>query len=162
MKLLKMFLAGMSVLLIAIPLLAHGTLNEPPGRVLHYTYGWNWCIEANDSDRLAEYPPHPDEYCEMTVEGYNLYVAHFNTAFNCCLDKITVTVSVEPGIIQIIEEEFATNPCYCYCYYDVFTYLYNLEPGVYDVEVYGRTFGGETELRCTDQITITGDMRLLP
>ncbi len=62
---------------------------------------------------------HGEEYIEYkaVADGY-LNIKHVNVRFNCCLDNITVDVSMEDNIITVDENE--TNPiCDCICDYDL-------------------------------------------
>lgn len=72
----------------------------------------------------------------LTYTGNVLTVTHVNGVFNCCLDSIEVTMQLNGFTIDLYEEEYAPNPCYCICPFDVITHIANLVAGSYTVNVY--------------------------
>ncbi len=71
---------------------------------------------------------------ELTVLGHSLAARHRNATYNCCLDDITVDVTVQPNWIRFDEVEQLTQPCYCVCCYTVEACIVDLPPGRYTVE----------------------------
>ncbi len=76
------------------------------------------------------------ESLELTYANNVLTVKHVNGVFNCCLDSIEVAMELDGFIIELYEEEYAPNPCFCICPFDVTTHIANLAAGEYTVKVY--------------------------
>ncbi|MBU0637998.1 MAG: hypothetical protein KKB50_03975 [Planctomycetes bacterium] len=94
-----------------------------------------------------EGPCELDDEIILTVHGNDLKVLHANATYNCCLDDITITLSVQGDVIQLFEEELLTNPCWCVCCFNVDASVRDLEGGRYTVEFWW--FDTDTEeLRC--------------
>jgi hypothetical protein len=70
----------------------------------------------------------------MTVQEHTLDIVHNNVTYNCCLDDIEVTLTVEGNVLHLDEVEIAPNPCYCICCYGVGVTIFDLTPGEYTVE----------------------------
>jgi hypothetical protein len=79
-------------------------------------------------------PCDEDDVIELTVDGTTLHVLHANTTYNCCLDDIVISLTMEGDVITLTEEEIATMPCWCICCYDVEATIVDLAPGEYTVE----------------------------
>ena len=89
--------------------------------------------------------PDPDSII-ITVSGHNITVLHADAFYNCCL-TITTDVAQEGYVINLYEHESGDDPCYCLCYYDLETTIYDLEAGTYTISVYnadGEYVGGGT------------------
>jgi hypothetical protein len=73
-----------------------------------------------------------------------LSLQHTDSAFNCCPEKITATVSIEGGNIDIVEdEEFLDGmACACLCPFDLAIEVTNLAPGTYTIHAAGPDGGG--------------------
>lgn len=61
-----------------------------------------------------------------------LALKHVNAAFNCCPESIHSDISVEKGVIRIIESETGPN-CRCNCLYDLEMVVENVPPKVFMV-----------------------------
>jgi hypothetical protein len=88
--------------------------------------------------------PEPDSII-ITVSGNDIIVVHKDAFYNCCFE-ISVEV-VEDGNVFNLYEQTSGDPCYCMCYFDVTTTIYDLEPGTYTINVYnadGEYVGGGT------------------
>ncbi|HPQ69099.1 MAG TPA: hypothetical protein PKW95_08205 [bacterium] len=72
----------------------------------------------------------------LTYASNVLTVKHVNGVFNCCLDSIEVAMELDGFIIELYEEEYAPEPCFCVCPFDVTTHIANLAAGEYTVKVY--------------------------
>lgn len=86
--------------------------------------------------------PDPDNII-ITVSGNDITVLHADAFYNCCL-TITTEVVQEGYAINLYESE-SGDPCYCMCYYDLETTIYDLEAGTYTISVYnanGEYVGG--------------------
>jgi hypothetical protein len=79
--------------------------------------------------------PDPDAFI-LTVEGSTLHVLHESATYNCCLDEITITLSMEGDILKLTEEEIVTLGCWCICCYEAEATIVDLAPGIYTVEFY--------------------------
>jgi hypothetical protein len=88
--------------------------------------------------------PDPDSII-ITVSGRNVTVLHADAFYNCCYEITTEVVQVDYDIN--IYEHTSGEPCYCMCYWDVSTTIYDLLPGTYTISVYnadGEYVGGGT------------------
>lgn len=86
---------------------------------------------------------------EFSYESGILSVTHINGQFNCCIDYIEVTLTVQNNVIDLYEQEVAAAPCWCICPFDVTTRIANLAPGVYAVNAYANgtlAVSGETTI----------------
>ncbi|UCF33977.1 MAG: hypothetical protein JSV78_01465, partial [Phycisphaerales bacterium] len=77
--------------------------------------------------------PEPDSFI-FTVEGNTLHVLHENATYNCCLDEIVISLSVEDDLLILTEEEIAPMPCWCICCFEAEVTIVDLPPRVYTVE----------------------------
>jgi hypothetical protein len=81
----------------------------------------------------------------ITVSGDDITVLHVDAFYNCCFEITTEVVQVEYDIN--LYEHTSGDPCYCLCYYDLETTIYDLLPGTYTINVYndqGEYVGGGT------------------
>ena len=65
-----------------------------------------------------------------------LTVTHVNGVFNCCLERIDVTMELDGFVLDLYEVEFTPDPCFCECPFDVTTRIAGLGSGAYTVNVY--------------------------
>jgi hypothetical protein len=89
-------------------------------------------------------PTHPDSII-ITVSGNDIIVLHKDAFYNCCF-QISVEVVQNGSVFNLYEHE-SGNPCWCMCYFDITTTIYDLEPGTYTINVYnaeGEYVGGGT------------------
>ncbi len=95
----------------------------------------------------TEFPTYPDpDSIIITVSGDDITVLHADAFYNCCLN-ITTEVVQQGYVINLYEDEWGDDPCYCLCYYDLETTIYDLLPGTYTISVYndeGEYVGGGT------------------
>lgn len=99
-------------------------------------------LSKGDCKQSPTYPV-PDNII-ITVSGNDVTVLHADAYYNCCLN-ISTQVQQEGYAINLYEDEWGDNPCYCLCYYDLETTIYDLEPGTYTISVYndqGQYVGG--------------------
>lgn len=88
--------------------------------------------------------PEPDSII-ITVSGNDIVVLHKDAYYNCCFE-ISVEVVQNGNVFNLYEHE-SGNPCWCMCYFDITTTIYDLEPGTYTINVYnaeGQYVGGGT------------------
>jgi hypothetical protein len=86
----------------------------------------------------------PDEVI-ITVSGNDVIVLHKDAFYNCCY-TIWVDLVQEGNVFNLYEHESGT-PCFCMCYFDITTTIYDLQPGTYTINVYnaeGEYVGGGT------------------
>lgn len=77
--------------------------------------------------------PDPDSII-ITVSGNDIIVLHKDAFYNCCFE-ISVEVVQDGNVFNLYEHE-SGEPCYCMCYFDITTTIYDLEPGTYTINVY--------------------------
>lgn len=91
-------------------------------------------------------PGIPEETClEYNCDGTGiLYIKHINASFNCCIDSISATQSLEGNVISINEtEHLMGGGCDCICYYDIEYRLDDIAPGIYNVEISPNSTGND-------------------
>ncbi|NLH50290.1 MAG: hypothetical protein GX444_17050 [Myxococcales bacterium] len=72
----------------------------------------------------------------FSYEGGILTVTHVNAVFNCCLERVDVTLEISGNVIRLDEVEYTPEPCWCECPFDVATRIAGLAPGTYTVEAW--------------------------
>ena len=88
-------------------------------------------------DNGCEEPPWDDGFCyadevEWTVGWHSLRVLHTNAEYNCCIEEIRFTLSVEGNVLTLVEEEIlAGEACPCMCCYELEAEIVGLSPGYY-------------------------------
>ena len=102
---------------------------SPPPRI--GTYSNSGCLDRSVGDLFL---PCGDDEIVLTVKGNTLHVLHCNGTYNCCLDDIVISASIQGNTIDLTEDEILTDPCYCICCYDVEATVIDLSPGTYTVE----------------------------
>jgi hypothetical protein len=95
-----------------------------------------------------------EDEIELTAEPGTLHVLHRNALYNCCLDEITISVSLEGALLRLTEEEVLTDPCFCVCCYDVAGTVIDLLPGSYTVEYCWFDYDIEEERCYVEEIEI--------
>ena len=65
-----------------------------------------------------------------------LAVTHVNGVFNCCLNRIDVTMELDGFVLDLYEAEDAPSPCNCLCPFDVTTRIAGLASWTYTVNAY--------------------------
>ncbi len=88
--------------------------------------------------------PDPDSII-ITVSGNDIVVLHKDAFYNCCFE-ISAEVVQDDNVFDLYESE-SGDPCYCMCYFDITTTIYDLDPGTYTINVYnaeGEYVGGGT------------------
>jgi len=100
-------------------------------------------LNKGDCKQTPTYPD-PDNII-ITVSGNNITVLHADAFYNCCF-QITTEVVQTDSVINLYEHT-SGEPCFCMCYFDLTTTIYNLDPGTYTINVYnadGEYVGGGT------------------
>jgi hypothetical protein len=91
-------------------------------------------------------PADPDlDEVIITVSGNDIIVLHRDAFYNCCY-TIWVELVQEDNVFSLYEHESGT-PCFCMCYFDITTTIYDLQSGTYTINVYnaeGEFVGGGT------------------
>jgi len=77
--------------------------------------------------------PEPDSII-ITVSGHNVTVLHVDAFYNCCYQITTEVVQV--GNVINLHEHTSGTPCFCMCYFNLTTTVYDLQPGTYTINVY--------------------------
>jgi len=91
---------------------------------------------SNSGCKEDETDAEPAEGIDLSYADGFLTVVHTDVVYNCCLDRIDVTMQIEGTVISLYETEVAPNPCDCICRYDVTTRISGLESGTYTVNIY--------------------------
>ena len=125
---------------------------QPP----QLTEYWNSGCLNTLFDFGEELPCGEDEFA-FSVSGSTLHVAHLNALYNCCVDDIVVTLTIEGNSLLLRETDVLTTPCDCMCCYDVESLIENLTPGTYTVEYCWFDYDEWVERCHTDQIEIAGE-----
>lgn len=105
----------------------------PEGSLVDYTS----CKEFLDETDAQSFASEAGQECvayDFSDDGI-LYLTHINADFNCCPDSLSGVVSIEDNIITIDEQAVVVTPCDCECLYDLDYEIYNLEPGVYTLDL---------------------------
>lgn len=75
-----------------------------------------------------------------------LSLTHVNTAFNCCVDSLSVAVSVSGDTVRVTESEILDQGgCDCLCLYDLDCRVDHLPPGSYVLEIEQMYLGVEED-----------------
>ena len=101
--------------------------SEPESPALIYTVGG--CVEEADAVRAATAGD-----VLIVGEGGAIHMEHRLT-YVCCAELV-LTVEQEGNTIRLVESNVG-EICRCLCAYDVEADVSGLEPGVYDVQVWG-------------------------
>jgi hypothetical protein len=88
---------------------------------------------ASACKSMAEGPG--EEAVEVELIGNDLHVLHRDAYLNCCLE-LAIDMEREPGLIRLREIDNGL-PCDCLCPIDILIVVTDLEPGSYQVELYG-------------------------
>lgn len=81
----------------------------------------------------------------LTVSGNDIIILHKDAFYNCCY-AISVEVVQQGNVFNLYEHE-SGDPCFCMCYFDITTTIYDLNSGTYTINVYnaeGHYVGGGT------------------
>jgi len=87
----------------------------------------------------------------VKINGNNITVIHQNAVYNCCIDKIEVTLSISGNILKLIEKEIVGMPCACVCTFDIESVINNLSKGDYIIQIWN---ADQTELLAEKEISI--------
>ena len=130
-------LVFLSLLLLCISQVEGRNVRPAPLRTPHYSTSQSDCYDN---------PTYPDpDSVIITVSGNDIIVLHKDAFYNCCFE-ISVEV-VQDGDVFNLHEHESGDPCYCMCYFDITTTIYDVEPGTYTINVYnaeGEYVGGGT------------------
>lgn len=82
------------------------------------------CLDAGDKGDIV-----------FEVNGTSLTIYHNGAFYNCCLEYF-VDYYIQSGTIRAREMDFG-DLCDCYCDFDLYSTLNDIEPGTYLVSFYG-------------------------
>jgi hypothetical protein len=130
-KSLMAFLLSMFCLLFMQSCLTDQSL-EPEGALVSF----NGCKTFSAGTYSAEGQDSQDsgqECLEYSYDGNVLRIKHINAVFNCCIETIVGSVSIEGNIITLESDDVLENGqgCYCNCLYDVDFEIRDLVPDIY-------------------------------
>jgi hypothetical protein len=109
--------------------------------------GWSTEYEHEEIQGECNAALQDSGYMVLEVEGNDLHILHYNAYYNCCLDY---NVDYDVAGYDITATEFLTGePCYCMCFFDLESILFDLQPGTYMVTLInaeGDTVGVDTAI----------------
>ncbi|UCE65867.1 MAG: hypothetical protein JSU85_13560 [Candidatus Zixiibacteriota bacterium] len=85
-------------------------------------------------------------YMVLEAVGNDLHIHHMDAYYNCCI-AYAVDYRIDNFDIAASELDTADSPCYCDCYFNLESILYNLDHGLYNVAligIHGDTVGIDT------------------
>jgi len=94
-------------------------------------------------------PASPDPvfgYMVLEVQGNDLEIQHLDAYYNCCIEY-AVNYQIEDFDITAYESDAANTPCFCECYFNLKSTLFDLPNGLYTVnliDMEGNTVGTDT------------------
>jgi len=80
-------------------------------------------------------PATPDQvfgYMVLEVQGNDLEIQHLDAYYNCCIEY-AVNYQIENFDIIAYENDAANTPCFCDCYFNLKSTLFDLPGGLYTV-----------------------------
>jgi len=95
------------------------------------------------------------DYVSIEVIGNDLHINHMNAYYNCCLEYY-VQYDINGSYITALESDTGM-PCWCICYFNVKSVLYDLENGEYIVTV----IGIEGDTLGVDTVTVDYEYNLI-
>lgn len=114
------------------------------------SYSNSGCLGGSEREW---WPCEEDDTITFTAGAGTLHTLHSNAAYNCCLDDIAVSVTMDGNTILLMEDEILTQPCFCICCYDAESTVAGLAPGTYTVVYYWEDY--EMGPRCfSDTVVI--------
>lgn len=99
-------------------------------------------------------PATPDPvfgYMVLEAQGNDLQIQHLDAYYNCCIEY-AVDYQIDNFSITANETDIANNPCFCECYFNLKSTLFDLPGGLYTVTLID--IGGDTV--GTDTVTVGG------
>lgn len=94
-------------------------------------------------------PSTPDPvsgYLVLETMGNDLIIQHLNAFYNCCIEY-AVDYQIENFDITAHETDTANTPCFCDCYFNLKSILFDMPEGLYTVtliDMGGDTVGTDT------------------
>ena len=117
-----------AVMCLMVCFLATTCTTPEAGRpTLRYSVGG--CSEQSETTRMAA-----DGEVQIVGEGDTIHVAH-RLVYVCCAELV-LTIEQEDSTIRLLEKNTG-EICRCMCEYQVEADITGLNPGVYQVEVWG-------------------------
>jgi hypothetical protein len=117
---------------------------EPGGPKLEYSVGG--CSEESETTRAVT-----EGEVEIVGQGDTIHVAH-NLTYVCCAELV-LTIEQEDRTIKLLEKNTG-EICRCICEYQVEADITGLNPGEYQVEVWGVEYEDVHTLELLGQATI--------
>ena len=111
------------------------------------TYSVGGCSEQSESTRAAT-----DGEVQIVGEGDTIHVVH-KLSYVCCAE-LELTTTQEGSTIRLLEKNTG-EICRCMCDYEVEADITGLNPGVYQVEVWGVEYEDVHIPELLGQATIT-------
>lgn len=127
-------------------LVGSGVVDIPPKYTGSESYQskCKWGLYKTDAEAA---PDTLEDSILVWSHGDTAWVMHKNAFYNCC-SIIKTRLERTPEGFDLYEYDIATDWCFCVCYFDLTTTIYELSPGGYIIRVFD-TAGelvGEVEL----------------
>ena len=116
-------------------------------------YSNSGCLGGGGRDRSTSEPCAEDDRVEFTPGPGTLEVLHENATYNCCVDDIVISLSLEGSTLHLRETEILTMPCDCMCCYNTEATVLGLAPGVYTAELCWNDWETSGE-RCYEEVVV--------
>jgi len=107
--------------------------------VLKYT----GCHEHFDISKSTD--DENEERVEYSVKGNELYITIYDEIYNCCDSVLKIDVALENN--KIVIYELGDNLCDCICSRDAKYKVSNIPSGHYDVEIAGKEYRFEIDVK---------------
>jgi hypothetical protein len=179
-RIVSVFLYFLLASIIVVPMIGCGDDQgagpesgiEEPSWILSYVSGCNGSTsgtvtpEKTDEPPLASPEAAEDCFEYLYDDSGILQITHSNLPLNCCPGTIAVDIVIEGDSITIREMEGPdSQPCDCFCLYDVIIEISGLTPGTFTIifdELYnngGEVLEAQIELYqgSTDRICVERD-----
>ena len=92
--------------------------------------GWQACLLIMAAVLPGVAAADEDAFTVTIADGV-VTVLHEYAEYNCCMDYAEYAVAVADQVIEIVETEVTTAPCYCHCFFDLTVAIADVPPGDY-------------------------------
>jgi hypothetical protein len=82
------------------------------------------------------------DHIQTRVGGSTVTVDHQGAVYNCCPDDFDFTVAQHGNVIDVVETEILSIPCFCLCCYNLSVNIDNVAAGDYTLNFYWYDYEG--------------------